>query len=144
MKKIFKKIKFEDIICVNKRQVNKDDVNKFSIHYKTKQKLEEIKLKASGRKATELWIVMLRRKITEKNDLFHLEDGEENIKENLKGYKQYPKECFVKLGRLEFMLNTILLHEFFIKFKNNRTLKNIDFLNDSQYSINRENVIYIF
>ena len=88
--KLFLEIPREHVIAINKRQIDKHDVFKFSIYYQNPQEdiIHEIKLKTTSRSETEKWIKDLRKLINPKrydfkydkenyidaNELYHFRD----------------------------------------------------------------------
>ena len=117
-------IKCEDIICINKRQMNRDDINKFSVYYRTtglkvfSNSIVEIKLKAASRRETDLWIERLRAKIKPKKYQFKIKEKQNPIETVLKeGYKMTPKAFYLKLSCLEYILTKKYMQEFIFNIK---------------------------
>jgi hypothetical protein len=103
----------ENILSINKRQIDKDDVNKLSIHYSNGlvNALSEIKLKAANRRELEEWIGKLRVKLAqvkEKKGIptsysFLIKNKEQDAEILLKKYRKEPKGMFVRLSSMELI-----------------------------------------
>ena len=102
----------EDIVCINKRQITKDDVYKFSIHYyNTSKQLKEIKLRTSSKSDTQYWINKLRTAINPKPFRCYCAKGYEEC------VLQFPvrdcKQFYIKLCHLEYILHRRQFMKFF-------------------------------
>ena len=92
-KKLFLKIPRTSVIAINKRQIDKNDVFKFSIYYQNPgdEEITEIKLKASNKADTDRWISTLRRFIQPKRYIFPYNQNIEKNAEELFPFKDTRK-----------------------------------------------------
>lgn len=97
------------IITVNKRQIDKNDVHKFSIFYqldKNKKEIKEIKLKALNRAEMNGWLTNLNSLITKKSYQF-------KVGKSYKSCETYQnkllnkdiKQLYFYITLLEFIIN---------------------------------------
>lgn len=101
--KILVQIPKDDIVCINKRQIDKNDVYKFSIHYYgANRKLKEIKLKANSRSEMNNWIKRLREVIKPTPYDVKPENGYQTgtLNFNIKDSKKF----YITLCHLEYIL----------------------------------------
>lgn len=124
-KNVYLYIKFENILCVNKNQIDKYDVNKLSIHYKcgnsVGNKVKEVKLKTNSRRETDIWIHRLKIIIQPERYTFvdtKTGKGIDTLNSLLtKGEVVKGRKLETKVGVKELFINLSLL-EYFIQRKN--------------------------
>ncbi len=110
--KTFLEIGFDDVVLINKRQINLQDRSKFSIFYRDqsnrdKNSVREIKLKCSNAIETDSWINNLKKLIIPKQFIFQINDEEKLLK-----HKLSIKNVFVKTRILEDIINKFHKREF--------------------------------
>ena len=136
-KKIFLEIPRSHVIAINKRQIDKNDLFKFSIYYQAPNEdiIHELKLKTGGRLETDRWINNLRVALKPKryefkyvknnyidaNELFHFRDM---------------KQFYLALCHLEYILLRNNMKNFFEYYRNR---KNGNILNDDSVLFGDEN-----
>ena len=125
-KKLFLEINRDHVIAINKRQIDKYDVNKFSIYWQRPDEdiIHEIKLKARTRSETDSWIKNLRDLIKPKPYEFKY-DKENYIDANELYHFRDTKEFYIALCHLEYILLRNRMIDFF-KFYKNRDNNNND------------------
>ena len=123
MNKEFIKINVCDIISINKRQLDRNDVNKFSIfYYKNKKtnEVSEIKLKTLSRKELDIWINRLRTFIKPAKFVFSFTNNEISCNEYLnliESYKKLPEKKYYSFKNLEYIIQRRNKLKFFENFK---------------------------
>ena len=129
-KKLFLEINRDHVIAINKRQIDKYDVNKFSIYWQSPEEeiIHEIKLKAKTRSETESWIRNLRELINPKRYEFKY-DKENYIDANELYHFRDTKEFYIALCHLEYILLRNKMIDFFEYYRNKD--KNLYNNNDS-------------
>ena len=113
-KKLFLKIPRTSVIAINKRQIDKNDVFKFSIYYQNPgdEEITEIKLKASNKADTDRWISTLRRFIQPKRYIFPYNQNIEKNAEELFPFKD-TRKLYLAFCHLEYILVRGRMAEFF-------------------------------
>ena len=129
-KNLFLEINRDHVIAINKRQIDKYDVNKFSIYWQRPDEeiIHEIKLKAKTRSETESWIRNLRELINPKRYEFKY-DKENYIDANELYHFRDTKEFYIALCHLEYILLRNKMIDFFEYYRNRD--KNVYNNNDS-------------
>ena len=117
--KLFLEIPREHVIAINKRQIDKNDVFKFSIYYQNPKEdiIHEIKLKTTSRSETEKWIKDLRKLINPKRYEFKY-DKENYIDANELYHFRDTKKFYLELCHLEYILLRNRMVDFFEYYKN--------------------------
>ena len=112
--KLFLQINRDHVIAINKRQIDKYDVNKFSIYWQSPDEdiIHEIKLKARTRSETDSWIRNLRELINPKRYEFKY-DKENYIDANELYHFRDTKEFYIALCHLEYILLRRKMMDFF-------------------------------
>ena len=128
--KLFLEINRDHVIAINKRQIDKYDVNKFSIYWQRPEEeiIHEIKLKAKTRSETDSWIRNLRELIQPKRYEFKY-DKENYIDANELFHFRDTKEFYIALCHLEYILLRNKMIDFFEYYRNKD--KNVYNNNDS-------------
>ena len=128
--KLFLEINRDHVIAINKRQIDKYDVNKFSIYWQSPDEdiIHEIKLKARTRSETDWWIRNLRELIQPKRYEFKY-DKENYIDANELFHFRDTKEFYIALCHLEYILLRNKMIDFFEYYRNKD--KNVYNNNDS-------------
>ena len=136
-KKLFLEIPREHVIAINKRQIDKYDVFKFSIYYQNPKEdiIHEIKLKTRSRADTDRWINNLRDRIAPKRYEFKY-DKENYIDANELYHFRDTKKFYLALCHLEYILLRNRMIDFFEYYRNRNNYNN----NDSML-FNNENEI---
>ena len=129
-KNLFLEINRDHVIAINKRQIDKYDVNKFSIYWQRPEEeiIHEIKLKAKTRSETDSWIKNLRELIQPKRYEFKY-DKENYIDANELFHFRDTKEFYIALCHLEYILLRNKMIDFFEYYRNKD--KNVYNNNDS-------------
>ena len=132
-KKLFLEIPRENVIAINKRQIDKYDVFKFSIYYQNPKEdiIHEIKLKAKSRADTDNWIKNLREEIAPKRYEFKY-DKENYIDANELYHFRDTKKFYLALCHLEYILLRNRMINFFEYYRNNRNNNSILFNNENE------------
>jgi len=144
-KKLFLEINRDHVIAINKRQIDKYDVNKFSIYWQRPDEeiIHEIKLKARTRSETDSWIKNLRDLIKPKPYEFKY-DKENYIDANELYHFRDTKEFYIALCHLEYILLRNRMIDFFEYYRNTgNNLNNNDsnmFENDTERLKGNENL----
>jgi hypothetical protein len=115
--KIFLTIPRSSVIAINKRQIDKYDVYKFSIYYKNPEDniITEIKLKTGNKTDTDRWISTLRRFIQPKRYIFKFNNNEITAEE-LFPFKD-TKKLYLSFCHLEYILLRGRMSQFFVYFR---------------------------
>ena len=118
-KKFFLEIPREHVIAINKRQIDKNDVFKFSIYYQNPNEdiIHEMKLKTTGRGETDKWIRDLRKLINPKRYEFKY-DKENYIDANELYHFRDTKKFYLALCHLEYILLRNRMIDFFEFYRN--------------------------
>lgn len=135
---IFFDIPKNEIIAINKRQINKHDIFKFSIFHQKKgeEKIHELKLKANNKKDTNDWINYLRKKIKPKRYEFNY--NKENYVDANEIYKFHDKKnLYITLCHLEYILCRKDMNNFFDFYS--KTKNNDDYSNNKNDSFSEDN-----
>jgi len=119
--KLFKKIPKQCIIAINKRQIDKNDVFKFSIYYQlnNEKKITEIKLKARNKTDTDKWIEILRRNIQPKKYIFSYNKDTQEDASLLFPFTD-TRKLYLYLCHLEYILHRRQMMEFYEYYKNSK------------------------
>ena len=117
--KPFLEIPREHVIAINKRQIDKNDVFKFSIYYQNPNEdiIHEMKLKTTGRGETDKWIRDLRKLINPKRYEFKY-DKENYIDANELYHFRDTKKFYLALCHLEYILLRNRMIDFFEFYRN--------------------------
>ena len=117
--KLFLEIPREQVIAINKRQIDKHDVFKFSIYYQNPNEdiIHEIKLKTTSRSETDKWIKDLRKLINPKRYEFKY-DKENYIDANELYHFRDTKKFYLALCHLEYILLRNRMIDFFEFYRN--------------------------
>ena len=110
----------DEIVAINKRQIEVDDYNTLSVFYKDRNIINnvlEIRLKASCRTECEGNIRLLRSNFTLKSYNFKVNESEQSIHEFLNEYKRFPKDVFIFLQMVEHLRQKVLKHFFITNLK---------------------------
>ncbi len=113
-------LKGDEIVAINKRQIEKDDYNTLSIFYKDPHiinNIKEIRLKATCRTECEGYIRMLRASFALTSFEFKVGHHELKLNEYLSGFKKFPKDFFILLQMLEYLRNKQLKQKGFYCLK---------------------------
>ena len=124
-KKLFLKIKRDEVIAINKRQIERTDIFKFSIHYQKfgEKKLREIKLKANGRYYCDSWIQTLRILIKPKKYEFVYDKKTfEDVNKTQIFFDN--KELYIKMCNLEYILLRNKMANFFGYYHSSKNKNN--------------------
>ena len=113
-KEIFLEIPRSHVIAINKRQIDKNDLFKFSIYYQNpgNEEITELKLKASNKADTDRWISTLRRFIQPKRYIFPYNQNIEKNAEELFPFKD-TRKLYLAFCHLEYILVRGRMAEFF-------------------------------
>ena len=124
-KKLFLEIPKSYIIAINKRQMDKNDVFKFSIYYQNPNEdiIHEMKLKTNSRSETDRWVKDLRKLINPQRYEFKY-DKENYIDANELYHFRDTKQFYLALCHLEYILLRNRMIDFFEFYKNKRTNNN--------------------
>ena len=129
--KLFLEIPRSHVIAINKRQIDKNDIFKFSIYYQRPNEdiIHELKLKTTGRKETDKWIKDLRNVLNPKRYEFKY-DKENYIDANELFHFRDMKQFYIKLCHLEYILLRNYMKHFFEYYRNkkNGNIENNDSL----------------
>lgn len=123
MTKEFLRLNLSDVISINKRQLNREDINKFSIFYyknKNTNEVSEVKLKTLSRKELDIWINRLRTFIKPAKFVFSYQNEEIGCNEYLnliENYKKLPEKKFYSFKNLEYIIERRKKVKFFDNFK---------------------------
>lgn len=97
------------IISVNKRQIDKNDIHKFTIFYqldKNKNEIKEIKLKAGSRSEMNNWLTNLNSLITKQNYQFKIGKSYKPCETfSNKLLNKDVKQLYFYISILEFIIN---------------------------------------
>ena len=123
--KFFLEIPREHVIAINKRQIDKNDVFKFSIYYQNPNEdiIHEMKLKTTGRGETDKWIRDLRKLINPKRYEFKY-DKENYIDANELYHFRDTKKFYLALCHLEYILLRNRMIDFFEFYRNRGNINN--------------------
>ena len=123
--KLFLEIPREHVIAINKRQIDKHDVFKFSIYYQNPNEeiIHEIKLKTTSRSETDKWIKDLRKLINPKRYEFKY-DKENYIDANELYHFRDTKKFYLALCHLEYILLRNRMIDFFEFYRNRGNINN--------------------
>ena len=115
----------EHVIAINKRQIDKNDVFKFSIYYQNPNEdiIHEMKLKTTGRGETDKWIRDLRKLINPKRYEFKY-DKENYIDANELYHFRDTKKFYLALCHLEYILLRNRMIDFFEFYRNRGNINN--------------------
>ena len=115
-KNIFLKIPSMNIISINKRQIDKNDLHKFSIfYYNTNNNIEEIKLKAVNRSEMNNWIINLNKIYKQKEYKPNVGKSYESLEQIINPlYSKKKKDLYMNLALIEY----IMLSKYEISFMN--------------------------
>ena len=127
---LFLQIPRENVIAINKRQIDKHDIFKFSIYWQNPNEdiINEIKLKTESRAKTDKWIKDLRRLINPKRYEFKY-DKENYIDANELYHFRDTKKFYLALCHLEYILLRNRMIDFFEYYRNRGNINTIN--NDS-------------
>ena len=127
---LFLQIPRENVIAINKRQIDKHDIFKFSIYWQNPNEdiINEIKLKTESRAKTDKWIKDLRRLINPKRYEFKY-DKENYIDANELYHFRDTKQFYLALCHLEYILLRNRMIDFFEYYRNRGNINTIN--NDS-------------
>jgi hypothetical protein len=114
-------IKWNEIVCVNKRQVDRFDIRTVSIHYLTGKRLNELRLKCVSRAEVDEWIARFRDRGIGRHD-FKI-SNESSIDKILTGYRKRPIKYYTSLNKLIESINTINNVRIFEKLKETAGIK---------------------
>ena len=116
--KKFLSIPKSSVIAINKRQIDKNDVFKFSIYYQNENEdiIHELKLKTEGRVDTERWILKLKKLISPKKYEFKY-DKENYIDANELYHFRDTRDFYIRLCHLEYILLRSKMMDFFKYYK---------------------------
>ena len=136
-KKLFLEIPRSHVIAINKRQIDKHDIFKFSIYYQNPNEdiIHELKLKTSGRQENDRWIRDLRNAIKPKRYEFKY-DRDNYIDANELFHFRDMKKFYITLCHLEYILLRNHMKYFFEYYKNR---KNGNFENNDSMLFGEEN-----
>ena len=153
-RRLFLTIAREAVIAINKRQLDRRDVFKFSIFYNSNclrdssvssststapNNIKELKLKASTRRETEYWVDTLRESLKPKRYQFQY-DKDLYVEANTLFPAVDSKSFYIKLCHLEY----ILIKDKFLKFfEYYHAAKNKDKCNESDDTIINDNQISV-
>jgi len=117
--KLFLEIPRSHVIAINKRQIDKNDVFKFSIYYQNpnEDRIHEMKLKTTSRSETDKWIKDLRKLINPQRYEFKY-DKENYIDANELYHFRDTKQFYLALCHLEYILLRNRMIDFFKFYKN--------------------------
>ena len=123
--KLYLEIPREHVIAINKRQIDKHDVFKFSIYYQNPNEdiIHEIKLKTTSKNETEKWIKDLRNLINPKRYEFKY-DKENYIDANELYHFRDTKKFYLALCHLEYILLRNRMIDFFEFYRNRGNINN--------------------
>jgi hypothetical protein len=117
MNKPFVTINWDKLVCVNKRQVERNDLYTFSIHYHTnKNKLCEIRLKCGSRSEVDEWVRKFNssREHRIQKHLFPVHKDEHRYEEMVKQpYMLNPRDYYMKLYKTTLLMYTYIKKSFF-------------------------------
>ena len=130
--KIFLEIPRSQVIAINKRQIDKNDIFKFSIYYQKPNEdiIHELKLKTTSRAETDRWIKDLRNALKPKRYEFKY-DKDNYIDANELFHFRDMKKFYITLCHLEYILLRNHMKNFFEYYRNNKDLNNNIINNDS-------------
>ena len=134
---LFLKIPRNEVIAINKRQIDRTDVFKFSIHYQRtgEKKFREIKLKTNGRGNCDAWIKILRELINPKKYEF-VYDQKMFEDVNKTQYFFDNKKLYINMCHLEYILLRNKMTYFFQYYYN---LKNKNIQKDNNAVVENNN-----
>ena len=126
--KLFLEIDRNSVVAINKRQIDKNDVFKFSIYYQNPgdPEITEIKLKANNKSDTDRWISNLRRFIQPKRYNFIYDKSIEKDAEEVFPFKD-TRKLYLTFCHLEYILLRGRMSQFFVyirKLQNEKWNKN--------------------
>ena len=127
-KKLFLEIPRSHVIAINKRQIDKHDIFKFSIYYQNPNEdiIHELKLKTTGRQENDRWIRDLRNAIKPKRYEFKY-DRNNYIDANELFHFRDMKKFYITLCHLEYILLRNHMKKFFEYYRKG---KNVNFENN--------------
>jgi hypothetical protein len=123
MIKPFLSIDWNKIVCVNKRQVERNDLYTFSIHYyigTNSGKLIELRLKCISRSEVDDWVKKFNgiKDLRIQKHRFVEYQGESRYEDVIKqSYMLNPKEYYIKLYKSTMLMYIYLKKSFFKQFK---------------------------
>ncbi len=138
--KIFLEIPRSEVIAINKRQIDKNDIFKFSIYYQNPNEdiIHELKLKTTSRAETDRWIKDLRNALKPKRYEFKY-DKENYIDANELFHFRDMKKFYLALCHLEYILLRNFMKHFFEYYKNNKENWNNNIINNDSNIFGDEN-----
>jgi len=140
--KLFLEIPRTSVIAINKRQIDKNDVFKFSIYYQNPNEeiIHEIKLKTTTRAETDRWIKELRKLINPKKYEFKYDKDNYIDANELYNFRDM-RQFYISLCHLEYILARNKMVNFFRYYKNkdnNNDSASFQYENDTE-KLNKEN-----
>ncbi len=142
----------DKVIAINKRQIDRNDVFKFSIYYQLSDdsKIKEIKLKATSRGDTDRWISTLRKAINPKKYEFKYDKTTQEDANLLFPYCDTRKQ-YLALCHLEYILCREKMMNFFEYYfekkrqseifdKSSRGLNEHEAIDDKEINIELKNL----
>ena len=128
--KIFLEIPRSQVIAINKRQIDKNDIFKFSIYYQKPNEdiIHELKLKTTSRAETDRWIKDLRNALKPKRYEFKY-DKDNYIDANELFHFRDMKKFYITLCHLEYILLRNHMKNFFEYYRNNKDNWNNNIIN---------------
>ena len=140
--KLFLEIPRTSVIAINKRQIDKNDVFKFSIYYQNPNEeiIHEIKLKTTTRAETDRWIKELRKLINPKKYEFKYDKDNYIDANELYNFRDM-RQFYISLCHLEYILARNIMVNFFRYYKNkdnNNDSASFQYENDTE-KLNKEN-----
>ena len=136
--KLFLEIPRSQVIAINKRQIDKNDIFKFSIYYQNPNEdiIHELKLKTTGRQETDRWIRDLRNALKPKRYEFKY-DKDNYIDANELFHFRDMKKFYISLCHLEYILLRNHMKNFFEYYKNGK--KEGNYINNDSLLFGEEN-----
>ena len=119
---IFLTIPSSNIISINKRQIDKNDIHTFSIFYtNTKNKVEELKLKAMNRSEMNNWVINMNKMYKQKEYKPIVGKSYESIEKLINPfYSKNKKEIYISLSLIEYIMLTKYMIFFINRMKEKR------------------------
>ena len=138
--KIFLEIPRSQVIAINKRQIDKNDIFKFSIYYQNPNEdiIHELKLKTTSRAETDRWIKDLRNALKPKRYEFKY-DKDNYIDVNEVYHFRDMKKFYLALCHLEYILLRNHMKNFFEYYRNNKDNWNNNIINNDSNIFGDEN-----
>jgi hypothetical protein len=133
-KSIYIAIEWNDILCVNKHQIDRFDLRTFSIHYKKGKCIYEIRLKCVSRSEVDEWIERFQEKGISRHD-FKIEL---TIDKLLTSFRKKPELYYTGLNKIVSAIHDNINKDVFDMLKENSIAQKYvnEYLHNSDINVN--------